>query len=538
MERARSSYRDADWGIDASLAGFVVATFLVCLGGPDLIGPDEGRHASIAREMVERGEYLVPTLHCRPYFDKPVLLNWLIVMATSVFGRVAAAVRTPSALAAIALVFATVRWARVQHGVAASRITALLLPTSLLVFTVGRTAIIDMLLCALMSAALWRLGSWFEARSHERPSLLPAYALLALGCLAKGPIALLLPALIFLAMVVVLRKPRLLLEARPFAGAAVVLAVAGPWYLSAWLHSPEYIETFLFHHNVSRYMTTGAVGHQQGWWYYPLLFPLALLPWGFALFPALLRRAKPMRPANLFPLVWAAVVIAFFAPAKAKLITYLLPAIPPLCVVTAAWLARCFEDRRELPHVMALWSAGWSVVLALGLAAVTIWVVTLQPVLAVWLPSLFLSGLVLIVQQRFRAEHTVVRWLATVVVGHLALLTFVLGPGAGFYNVGLSERGLAEALEAHVERPAKARSFGKQASAASWYAGYEIPRLYDLAELDSLLDEGLDALLVRPKFLPQLAPWFEAGRLQLVWVNDWGSETLLLVRPAATEAQP
>jgi hypothetical protein len=44
-----------------------------CLGFL-LFEPDEGRYAEIPREMLVRGEWVVPYLQGKPYLDKPPLL--------------------------------------------------------------------------------------------------------------------------------------------------------------------------------------------------------------------------------------------------------------------------------------------------------------------------------------------------------------------------------------------------------------------------------------------------------------------------------
>ena len=51
-----------------------------------LFEPDEGRYAEILREMLLHGEWLVPYLQSEPYFDKPPLLYWLVMLSYSLFG--------------------------------------------------------------------------------------------------------------------------------------------------------------------------------------------------------------------------------------------------------------------------------------------------------------------------------------------------------------------------------------------------------------------------------------------------------------------
>src|SRR5258708_1674818 len=51
-----------------------------------LFEPDEGRYAEIPREMLVRGEWVVPYLEGQPYLDKPPLLYWLVMASYRLFG--------------------------------------------------------------------------------------------------------------------------------------------------------------------------------------------------------------------------------------------------------------------------------------------------------------------------------------------------------------------------------------------------------------------------------------------------------------------
>src|SRR6516225_5254520 len=56
-----------------------------CLAFP-LFEPDEGRYAEIPREMLQRGEWVVPYLQGEPYLDKPPLFYWLVMLSYRTFG--------------------------------------------------------------------------------------------------------------------------------------------------------------------------------------------------------------------------------------------------------------------------------------------------------------------------------------------------------------------------------------------------------------------------------------------------------------------
>src|SRR5262245_46403779 len=69
----------------ASLAVFAGAMLLLDLHYP-LLEPDEGRYAEVVREMLARGDWVVPTLNRQPFYDKPPLFYWLVGGSFHVFG--------------------------------------------------------------------------------------------------------------------------------------------------------------------------------------------------------------------------------------------------------------------------------------------------------------------------------------------------------------------------------------------------------------------------------------------------------------------
>src|SRR5438046_655163 len=53
--------------------------------GFHLLEPDEGRYAQIPKEMLVRGEWVVPTLQGEPYLDKPPLMFWSVKLSYMLF---------------------------------------------------------------------------------------------------------------------------------------------------------------------------------------------------------------------------------------------------------------------------------------------------------------------------------------------------------------------------------------------------------------------------------------------------------------------
>ena len=77
-----------------ALALFVAPLF----ASAPLFDPDEGLHAAIAQEMVQRGDYVTPTFRGEPFLDKPILFFWAEAASLRLFGHNAFAVRVPPLL--------------------------------------------------------------------------------------------------------------------------------------------------------------------------------------------------------------------------------------------------------------------------------------------------------------------------------------------------------------------------------------------------------------------------------------------------------
>ena len=89
---------DLGFGVFAIAALLYLAPLL--LDAP-LTDPDEGLHAAISQEMVERGDFIVPRFLGRPFLDKPILFFWAQAASMRAFGMTTAAARLPGVLFAL-----------------------------------------------------------------------------------------------------------------------------------------------------------------------------------------------------------------------------------------------------------------------------------------------------------------------------------------------------------------------------------------------------------------------------------------------------
>lgn len=310
----------------------VAALLAFRLGTIPLLGPDEPRYARVAVEMHRAGEWVTPTLASEPWLEKPPLYYWLAGAAFAVLGETEAAARLPSALAALALVGVSALVGARLFGTAAGLHTALLLGTALLPFAYGRAASMDMLLAALVSAtvgfsALRALGI------AGRLAIDAAAVAAALATLAKGPLGLLLPALVLGAYAALTRNGRLARELLHPRSIALFALVAAPWYLAILLEQGRrFLDVFLLGHNLQRFTST-IHNHPGPFWYYLPILLLGFFPWSGLILPGLARLSPRSSRADLLLLAWLALPLAFFSLAGSKLPGYILPCLPPLAIL-------------------------------------------------------------------------------------------------------------------------------------------------------------------------------------------------------------
>jgi 4-amino-4-deoxy-L-arabinose transferase-like glycosyltransferase len=336
------------------LAAFCGFLFFYGLGAFGLLGADEPRYAQVAREMLDRSDWVTPTLQGKPWLEKPVLYYWQAMLAFRVVGVTDRAARVPAAFDAamlIAVIYFFLRRFRPGSELDGALITV----SCAAVVGFARAAATDMPLAATFAIALLGWYAWYE--SHGRIYLAAFYIFLALGTLAKGPVAPALAAVVIFLFVAVKRDWRAIPRTLWIPGIVLYLAVMLPWYIAVQLRNPEFIRVFILEHNLARF-SQDLYHHRQPFWFYLPVFLLAMMPWTIVLILAIAQRARliwsegkqafssPEDSWQLFLLIWMLVPILFFSASQSKLPGYILPAIPAGALLVAEYLAGRRSDGR------------------------------------------------------------------------------------------------------------------------------------------------------------------------------------------------
>ncbi len=204
-------------------------------------------------------------------------------------------------------------------------------------------------------------------------------AMLGLGTLAKGPVALALGGAIGFFYLLGQGRIGEIRRIPWLCCSAVYSLIAAPWFVLAARRNPGFVSFFFVHEHLHRYLSATehvwgayfpAAVALVGTWPWICFAPLAFLGWW---------RDEPGggasagRDALSFLTTWCVVVIALFSIPRAKLGSYVLPAVPALAILAGCGLRRLgaldIDYARKLVRAFALLNlaSGVGCAIALGL---------------------------------------------------------------------------------------------------------------------------------------------------------------------------
>jgi len=342
--------RIPDWLLLIAVCAFFFFWKLSAFG---LIGADEPRYAQVAREMLQRHDWVTPTLGDVPWLEKPPLYYWQAMIAYRLFGVGDWAARLPSACDATLLVLG-VYWLVRKLRRGSELDAALVLATCAGVVGYARAASMDIALCATFTLAMLSWYFWNDGR--DRKFLALTYLFLALAMLAKGPVAPFLALLVIACFAAVHKQAEILTRTFWLPGIILFLIVSTPWYIAVQLRNPRFFRVFLLEHNLARF-ATNLYHHPEPFWYYVPVTLLGWMPWAALLIAALAWWMRGSREVpdrlNTFLAIWITVIVLFFSISQSKLPGYVLPAIPAGAVLVSQWMRTRFGDR-PTPIIAAL----------------------------------------------------------------------------------------------------------------------------------------------------------------------------------------
>ncbi len=358
---------------------FLSIVYFLSFLDADLIRAGEARAAEIAREMVERNNFILPSLNhevSAGTLTKPPLFHWLVAAVGSAFEWSNWAVRLPSVLAALGSIWMVFLIGRMLFGFRAATYSVVVLSTSILFLQNASASRIDILFTLLI---LFSLYSFWRALSDERQRrwIYGFYLCSGLAVVAKGPVGFLVPFAVALFHLFVSGRRTLIRELITARGLLLFFAVAVPWYVAmAVTAPPELVNNFLFgqlSHWWGGSSKMADSGGKSFFYYLPHLL-VGAFPWSLFL-PGIvvygLREARRNGNAGLKSvLFWFLGGFVLFSLGGKKATRYLLPLMPAFALLAGFYWDRIAQGigrghRRVLIVAASLVLLGTVLVLAL-----------------------------------------------------------------------------------------------------------------------------------------------------------------------------
>lgn len=513
------------------------AVFFTNLGAAHLWDEDETLHGTCAREMYERGDWVVPTYNGNLFPDKPPLMYWLMIGGYELFGVTEFAARFAAAVLGVAAALVTYYLGRVAFNATVGLWAGLAMAANLLFTVSARAATADAALVFLTTTALLlffvalRRQPEDSSRPLSWPLMAGSYALLGIAVLAKGPIGIALPVIAWTLLLqiegarrsaapsVTAGSPlqRLLVNAirsflrwfaprnvaraiyrlRPLTALIVVAAVAVPWYVLVGMRTEGvWLQEFFGDHNLQRALRPRE-GHSGPFFYYIPALLIGFFPWSVFLGPTLadsIRRLRGdddfQRPIRLL-LCWTAVLLLIWSVPRTKLPHYVLTLFPALALLTGCFIQRWIAA----PAQFSRWwtrNAGLTfIVVGLGMIA------ALPVVSAYFLPGegllglaglpLIVGGAAIVIAGERIAIQRAVQWTA---VTSVAFLVGIFGFAALRVDRYQNAPPMLAAVEAAGYQPEEIVAYHFLRPSFVYYAGRPIQHFTNAELLGRQLDEA------------------------------------------------
>jgi hypothetical protein len=342
-----------------ALACLLVRAARVGLAG-DYIDPiskitaqDEALYAHSAIAMARDGDWLTPHFMGRFALYKPPLLIWGAALSARILGVTRLSLRLPGAILSALALGLLFLWAAELAGWQAGAIAAALLLSNHLWYGLATLCMSDAFLAAFYVAALYALFSdpWLESRA----ALWGFSGSVAAAILTKGVAGLLPLAVLGLYSLAAFPKQRpAFLRVCLAAGLAFLLAA--PWFIyqlathQLWFWT-EHIAVEVLGYGAGAPPQTSRENHAAFYFMRLAATDPLLLAAAFSALPAFLADLRRRTPASILLASWMAVMMAAVLVWQYRNAAYLLPLLPALALLTAAWSP--FATPRYAPWMSA-----------------------------------------------------------------------------------------------------------------------------------------------------------------------------------------
>ena len=487
-----------------------------------LLDRDEPRFAQATIEMMDKGEWIIPYFNNEYRFDKPPLSYWWMRLNYSIFGKHEFSARLHSVFAS--WMTALIIFQIAKHSgfkIRKSLLSAIIWLSSFQVLIHSRVAVADMLLIACLTVSLWSLiqlliKQTVETKPHSKWFYL-LYISMALGFLAKGPLAILIPLIsVFFSSFFLLKDPLLKKRLKQvtkesLSGLVLMTGIVALWGIPALiLTEGAYFNIGVKEHVVQRGLESFNNRNYIPGVYYIMIVFIFFSPWVSKLIPALKLawKEKFKNPFALILLSWVFSTFLIFAFYKTQLPHYILPAYPAMALLIGLY----FESLPTNTFQLSIWFNRIAfIALISGLACVS-WNLNTDTLLNLKLATLTLALflLALLIASEFVKRNLKIASL--LLVGIASLLFFPLSHNVRSTHITVKT---SQVIKNTLPNASNFYASGFTEPSLVWYLNNYCTFLDETRVTETEIREGDCLILLSRKW-----------RLDKALIQAWSSETV------------
>ncbi len=334
-----------------ALSILTLVAYFCNLGLNNIWTPNESFYAEAIREMFKSGNYLEPFYNYEPRFNKPIMIYWLVLLSTKIFGLTEFAIRLPSALAGLGTILLVYRIGRMLDGQKLAIIAAMVMAFSFQFAINARYAAPAIPLTFFYTLTIY----WFLVGYHKEKFsfILLAYIALGITILTKGYPYLIIIGAIIVFYILLDRKWewksffKKLGFLRLYIGIPLALLIGMSWIIYMYIaYGQEFHEIFMME-TFERAFTWENSGLKP-------FFYLEANIWGFLPYSLsfyigviylLVKKFRGFWESHSLMLgtAWFLVMLVVFTASRGKIPTYFIQGYPGMSLFTAWFLVHRFE---------------------------------------------------------------------------------------------------------------------------------------------------------------------------------------------------
>jgi 4-amino-4-deoxy-L-arabinose transferase-like glycosyltransferase len=333
---------------------------------------DENFYVTSTRNMIDSGDYITPVYNDKKRFAKPIIFYWMVATSYKIFGVNLFSARLVSSFFASLCIPVVYMIARRLFDPKIAFISALLLPGCYLHFQIARWATTDMTLNFFILSAFYFFVQGFQDKSNNNISYYFAYICMGIGFMIKGPIAIIIPALVIGGFLITLRNWEELPRLRLGYGTMILATIILPWFVTMLvIHGDEFknhilgaeLRDRMIHDTpFSLYYFGVIIRYYLPWsffflaalavWFTPTITQPISSPSTKSYFLFLSEKLKVWNDnithkdnqAFLFSILWIVFPLILFTLCRIEHSRYMLPVSAPIAMITAQFFSKLTDS--------------------------------------------------------------------------------------------------------------------------------------------------------------------------------------------------